>query len=258
MRAETVARRLLSFPPTACWRRRRVCCRRWCRGRRRRVKKTRQALPLAAATVRAVVGSVRLRVRTTRRRRRRQRLWPYVASTQSAAPAPVCGYHTAAAVAAVAGSVCRGRTCCGACLASTCWSARSARARGARWRRSMIRRRSHGCSGRAGCPRRDPIRRGAGHRRLRKGTLPTKATLRSDGVGRSCGRWAVAARKRCARAAGTRWNGAGWTGVRVGGRDALVGPGWSGTGAWTSYARGDASSVMCDQLGATRDQRGVG
>ena len=34
------------------------------------------ALPLAAATVRAVVGAVRLRLRTTRRRRRRQRLRP--------------------------------------------------------------------------------------------------------------------------------------------------------------------------------------
>ena len=60
------------------------------------------------------------------------------------------------------------------------------------------------------------------------------------------GFWAVAAQERCARAAGTRWNGsgdrcvravaAGWTGSRVGGRTALVGPGWSGTGAWTSYA----------------------
>ena len=88
---------------------------------------------LAAATVRSVVGSSRLRGRTTRRRRRRQRLRPYVASTWNAAPAPapVCGCRTAAALAAFAGSVCRGRTCCGARLASTCWSARSARARGA-------------------------------------------------------------------------------------------------------------------------------
>ncbi|MFN6193898.1 MAG: hypothetical protein ACK5BN_08760, partial [Planctomycetota bacterium] len=57
-------------------------------------------------------------------------------------------------VAAVIGNVCRGRTCCGARLASTCWSARSARARGACWRRSTIRRRSRGCSGRSGGPRR--------------------------------------------------------------------------------------------------------
>ncbi|MFN9704289.1 MAG: hypothetical protein ACK595_05635, partial [Planctomycetota bacterium] len=64
-----------------------------------------QALPLAAATVRAVVGKARLRVRTTRRRQRRQRLPPYVASTRKAVPAPerVCGCHTAVAVAAVAG-----------------------------------------------------------------------------------------------------------------------------------------------------------
>ncbi len=73
----------------------------------------------AAATVRAVVGSVRLRGRITRRRRRRQRLRPYVARKRNAAPVRVCGCHTAVAVAAVAGSVCRGRTCCGACLAST-------------------------------------------------------------------------------------------------------------------------------------------
>ncbi|MFN9975723.1 MAG: hypothetical protein ACK58T_38100, partial [Phycisphaerae bacterium] len=67
-------------------------------------------------------------------------------------------------------------------------------------------------------------------------------------MGRSRGRWQVAARERCARAAGTQWNGAGdrcsravaagWTGSRAGGRTALVGPGWSGTGAWTSYAPG--------------------
>ncbi len=74
------------------------------------MKKMRQALPLAAATVRAVVGPVRLRGRTTRRRRRRQRLRPYVARKRNAAPVRVCGCHTAAAVAAVAGSVCRGRT----------------------------------------------------------------------------------------------------------------------------------------------------
>jgi hypothetical protein len=30
---------------------------------------------------------------------------------------------------------------------------------------------------------------------------------------------------------------AGLTGSRAGGRLAVVGPGWSGTGAWTSYAR---------------------
>jgi len=76
-------------------------------------------------------------------------LRPYVASKQKAAPAPVCGCHTAVAVAAVAGSACRGRTCCGACLASTCWSVRNARARGACWRRSTIRRRSRGCSRRS-------------------------------------------------------------------------------------------------------------
>jgi hypothetical protein len=29
---------------------------------------------------------------------------------------------------------------------------------------------------------------------------------------------------------------AGWTGSRVWGRTTLVGPGWSATGAWTSYA----------------------
>jgi hypothetical protein len=58
--------------------------------------------------------------------------------------------------------------------------------------------------------------------------------------------WAVAAGERCARAAGTRRNGtgdrcaravaAGLTGSRAGGSIAVVGPGWSGTGAWTSYA----------------------
>ena len=68
----------------------------------------------------------------------------------------------------------------------------------------------------------------------------------ADGVGRSCDRWAVAAGERCARAAGTRRNetgdrcvravAAGLTGSRAGGRLAVVGPGWSGTGAWTSYA----------------------
>ncbi|MFO0393783.1 MAG: hypothetical protein ACK548_18205, partial [Planctomycetota bacterium] len=83
------------------------------------------------------------------------------------------GLFTAAAVAAVAGSVCRGQTCCGTRLASKCWSARSARARGACWRRSTIRRRSRGCSRRSGGPRRGSIRRGAGHRRLGKGTRPT-------------------------------------------------------------------------------------
>jgi hypothetical protein len=54
-----------------------------------------------------------------------------------------------------------------------------------------------------------PIRRGAGHRRLRQGTLPTRATLRSDGLGRISDRWAVAAGMRCARAAGARRNGTG-------------------------------------------------
>ena len=75
------------------------------------------------------------------------------------------------------------------------------------------RRRSHG---RSGGPRRGPIRRGAGRRRLRKGTLPTTATLRSDGVRRSCGRWPVAARERCARAGG---DAAAWGrgSVRAGG-----------------------------------------
>ena len=56
--------------------------------------------------------------------------------------------------------------------------------------------------------RQGPIRRGAGHRRLRQETLPTRATLRSGGLGRSRGRWPVAAREQCARAAGTRRNGA--------------------------------------------------
>jgi hypothetical protein len=112
---------------------------------------------------------------------------------------------------------------------------------GACWRRSTIRRRSRGCSRRSGGLRRGPIRRGTGHRRLRKGALPTKVTLRSDGVGRSCGRSAVAAGVRCARAAGTRRNGAwnrcvravaaGWTGSRAGVRTAPVGPRWCGTGA---------------------------
>ncbi len=65
-------------------------------------------------------------------------------------------------------------------------------------------------------------------------------------MGRSCDRWAVAAGERRARAAGTRRNGtgdrcaravaAGLTGSRAEGRIAVVGPGWSGTGAWTSYA----------------------
>jgi hypothetical protein len=65
-------------------------------------------------------------------------------------------------------------------------------------------------------------------------------------VRRSCDRWPVAAGERCARAAGTRRNGtgdrcaravaAGLTGSRAGGMLAVVGPGWSGTGAWTSYA----------------------
>jgi hypothetical protein len=61
-------------------------------------------------------------------------------------------------------------------------------------------------------------------------------------TGRSSrGRWPVAARERCARAAGTRRNGAadrcvravaaGWTRSRAGGRPAPVGPGWSGTDA---------------------------
>jgi len=55
------------------------------------------------------------------------------------------------------------------------------------------------------------------------------------------GTWPVAARERCARAGGTRRHGAGdrcrravaagWTGSRAGGRSAVVGPGWSGTGA---------------------------
>ncbi|MFO0418741.1 MAG: transposase [Planctomycetota bacterium] len=54
-------------------------------------------------------------------------------------------------------------------------------------------------------------------------------------------RWAVAARVQCARAAGTRRNGAGdrcvravaagLTRVRAGGSYAVVGPDWSGTGA---------------------------
>jgi hypothetical protein len=94
-------------------------------------------LPLAAATVRAMVGSVRLRVRTPRRRRRFLRPRLYVASKRNAAPVRVCGCHTAVALAAVAGSACPGRTCCGARLASKCWSARSARAQHERIRRAI-------------------------------------------------------------------------------------------------------------------------
>jgi hypothetical protein len=73
-------------------------------------------------------------------------------------------------------------------------------------------------------------------------------------VGRSCDRWAVATGERCARAAGTRRNGtgdrcaravaAGLTGTRAGGRLAVLGPGWSGTGAWTSYAPHRRSPVQ--------------
>jgi len=46
---------------------------------------------------------------------------------------------------------------------------------------------------------------------------------------------------RCARAVA-----AGWTGPRAGGRNAVVSPGWSGTGASTSYARTATLLVKAD------------
>ncbi|MFN9968413.1 MAG: hypothetical protein ACK58T_00815, partial [Phycisphaerae bacterium] len=52
---------------------------------------------------------------------------------------------------------------------------------------------------------------------------------------------------RCARAVA-----AGWTGSRAGGRSAVVGPGWSGTGAWTSYARRFGASSIMASLHRTR------
>ncbi|MFN9755487.1 MAG: transposase [Planctomycetota bacterium] len=81
-------------------------------------------------------------------------------------------------------------------------------------------------------------------------------------------RWAVAARVQCARAAGTRRNGAGdrcvravaagLTGSGAGGRIAVVGPGWSGTGAWTSYARSSARRSRARRLDCRRATRGCG
>lgn len=59
--------------------------------------------------------------------------------------------------------------------------------------------------------------RGVGHRRMRQGTMPTSATLRTNGVEPSRGRWPVAAGERCDRAAGTRRN-LGPGSVRAGGR----------------------------------------
>jgi hypothetical protein len=51
---------------------------------------------------------------------------------------------------------------------------------------------------------------------------------------------------------------AGLTGSRAGGRLAVVGPGWSGTGAWTSYALWDRCLDFLragSQGVATRDSR---
>jgi hypothetical protein len=61
---------------------------------RRRLVTCHGALPPAAAMVRAMVGSARLRVRTTGQRRRRRRLRPLVASKRNAAPVHACGGHT--------------------------------------------------------------------------------------------------------------------------------------------------------------------
>jgi hypothetical protein len=131
------------------------------------------------------------------------------------------------------------------------------------WRRSTIRRRSRGCSGARGARadrgggRSVGVRGTAGCGRVRRRRRGQRCGVTVCGevatAGRSLrGSGVLARRDRGGMRPGIGARGrvaAGLKGSRAVGRLAVVGPGWSGTGAWAPYARvGKIPEHLSDML----------